>query len=133
VMYAGRIVEEGPTEEIFLSPQHPYTWSLLRSVPRVDEARKGRLVSIRGLPPDLVRMPPGCKFHPRCMFKIDRCAREEPNLEDVAPGQSARCWVLMRNVTEETRESAQASEISFDVAAEIKKRMRSDAEAGPGR
>ena len=133
VMYAGRVVEEGPVDRIFSNPEHPYTWSLLRSVPRVDEARKGRLVSIRGLPPDLVRMPPGCKFHPRCMFKIDRCAREEPNLEDVAPGQSARCWVLMRNVTEETRESAQASEISFDVAAEIKKRMRSDAEAGPGR
>jgi peptide/nickel transport system ATP-binding protein len=59
VMYAGRVVEEGPVERIFSRPEHPYTWSLLRSVPRVDEARKGRLVSIRGLPPDLVRLPPG--------------------------------------------------------------------------
>src|SRR5919108_744069 len=73
VMYAGRIVEEGPVEQIFKSPQHPYTWSLLRSVPRVDEARKDRLVSIKGLPPDLSHPPPGCKFHPRCPFVIDKC------------------------------------------------------------
>ena len=65
VMYAGRIVEEGPTRSIFKNPQHPYTWSLLRSMPRVDETEKERLISIKGLPPDLGRMPPGCKFHPR--------------------------------------------------------------------
>ncbi|HEV2028535.1 MAG TPA: ABC transporter ATP-binding protein [Candidatus Dormibacteraeota bacterium] len=127
VMYAGRVVEEGPVDRIFSNPEHPYTWSLLRSVPRVDEARKGRLVSIRGMPPDLVRMPPGCKFHPRCMFKVDRCSRDEPELEDVGPGQRARCWVMMHTVSEETREDAQTSEMSFDVAADIKKRMRSDA------
>ena len=80
-MYAGRIVEEGPVEQIFKSPQHPYTWSLLRSVPRVDEARKDRLVSIKGLPPDLSNPPPGCKFHPRCPFVIDKCKVEpEPQL-----------------------------------------------------
>jgi oligopeptide/dipeptide ABC transporter ATP-binding protein len=129
VMYAGRVVEEGPVERIFARPEHPYTWSLLRSVPRVDEARKGRLVSIRGLPPDLVSLPPGCKFHPRCLFKVDRCLSEEPQLEEVAPGQRARCWVKMSTVSEEARESAQASEVAFDVAAEIKKRMRADAQA----
>jgi oligopeptide/dipeptide ABC transporter ATP-binding protein len=129
VMYAGRVVEEGPVERIFARPEHPYTWSLLRSVPRVDEARKGRLVSIRGLPPDLVRLPPGCKFHPRCLFKVDRCLTDEPSLEDVAPGQRARCWVKMSTVSEESREAAQQSEIAFDVAAEIKKRMRSDSRA----
>src|SRR5947207_8479857 len=68
VMYAGRIVEEGPVEQIFKSPQHPYTWSLLRSVPRVDEARKDRLVSIHGLPPDLTTPPPGWKRHTRWHF-----------------------------------------------------------------
>src|SRR5205814_4114779 len=83
VMYAGRVVEEGPVEQIFDSPQHPYTWSLLRSVPRVDVARAERLVSIKGLPPDLVRLPPGCKFHPRCRFKVEKCEREEPPLEEV--------------------------------------------------
>jgi oligopeptide/dipeptide ABC transporter ATP-binding protein len=98
VMYGGRIVEEGPTRAIFKNPQHPYTWSLLRSMPRVDERTKERLVSIRGMPPDLSMLPPGCKFHPRCPFRIDRCLHEEPKLEEVAPGQVARCWVLMRNV-----------------------------------
>ncbi len=98
VMYAGRIVEEGPTRAIFKNPQHPYTWSLLRSIPRVDEKTKEKLISIRGLPPDLSKPPPGCKFHPRCRFRVDRCFTEEPPLEEVEPGHLARCWVLMRNV-----------------------------------
>ncbi len=97
VMYAGRIVEHGPTRQIFKSPQHPYTWSLLRSLPRLDETERHRLLAIAGLPPDLTNPPPGCKFHPRCRFRIDRCIEEEPPLEEVAPGQEARCWVLMRN------------------------------------
>jgi len=121
VMYAGRIVEEGPVEQIFQSPQHPYTWSLLRSVPRVDEARKDRLVSIKGLPPDLTHTPPGCKFHPRCPFVIDKCKVEpEPQLEEVAAGQVARCWVLMRNVKEENVEAAKQSAISKEAVAKLK-------------
>ena len=97
VMYAGRIVESGPTRQIFKNPQHPYTWSLLRSLPRVDELQHDRLLNIRGLPPDMTNLPAGCKFHPRCRFRVERCFREEPPLEDVDPGQQARCWVLMRN------------------------------------
>jgi oligopeptide/dipeptide ABC transporter ATP-binding protein len=121
VMYAGRIVEEGPVEQIFTSPQHPYTWSLLRSVPRVDEARKDRLVSIRGLPPDLSHPPPGCKFHPRCPFVIDRCKTEpEPQLEEVGVEQHARCWVLMRNVKSEDIEAAKQSALSRDAAQKLK-------------
>jgi oligopeptide/dipeptide ABC transporter ATP-binding protein len=98
VMYAGRIVEEGPTRAIFKNPQHPYTWSLLRSIPRVDEQTHEKLISIKGLPPDLSKPPPGCKFHPRCRFRVDRCFTDEPPLEEVDPGQLARCWVLMKNV-----------------------------------
>jgi oligopeptide transport system ATP-binding protein len=98
VMYAGRIVEEGPTRAIFKNPQHPYTWSLLRSIPRVDEKTHEKLISIKGMPPDLSKPPPGCKFHPRCRFKVDRCFTEEPPLDEVGPGQHARCWVLMKNV-----------------------------------
>jgi len=98
VMYAGRIVEEGPTRAIFKNPQHPYTWSLLRSIPRVDEQTHEKLISIKGLPPDLSKPPPGCKFHPRCRFRVDRCFTDEPRLEEVDPGQLARCWVLMKNV-----------------------------------
>jgi oligopeptide/dipeptide ABC transporter ATP-binding protein len=120
VMYAGRIVEEGPVDQIFKSPQHPYTWSLLRSVPRVDEARKDRLVSIRGLPPDLVHSPPGCKFHPRCPFVIPHCIEEEPPLAEVGPNQVARCWVLMRSVTEEAIDAARTASISQDAARKLK-------------
>ena len=97
VMYAGRIVESGTTRQIFNSPQHPYTWSLLRSLPRVDELQHDRLLNIRGLPPDMTNLPAGCKFHPRCRFRVERCFREEPPLDEVDPGQLARCWVLMRN------------------------------------
>ena len=102
VMYAGRIVEEGPTRAIFKNPQHPYTWSLLRSIPRVDEQTHEKLISIRGMPPDLSKPPPGCKFHPRCRFRVDRCFTEEPPLAEVDPGQQARCWVLMKNVPDPT-------------------------------
>jgi oligopeptide/dipeptide ABC transporter ATP-binding protein len=98
VMYAGRVVEQGPTREIFRNPQHPYTWSLLQSIPRIDETRHEKLLTIAGLPPDLNNPPPGCKFHPRCRFRVDRCLQEpEPPLEEVGPGQDARCWVLMKN------------------------------------
>jgi peptide/nickel transport system ATP-binding protein len=100
VMYAGRIVEEGPTSAIFNAPQHPYTWSLLRSVPRIDTAGKERLLAIGGQPPNARDLPSGCKFHPRCRFAIARCTDEEPLLERVGPGQAARCWVMMKNVGE---------------------------------
>jgi peptide/nickel transport system ATP-binding protein len=126
VMYAGRVVEEGPVEQIFNSPQHPYTWSLLRSVPRVDEARKDRLVSIKGLPPDLSNPPPGCKFHPRCPFVVDRCKIEEPPLGEVGPDQVARCWVLMRNVSDAAVATAKQSSISVAAAQKLK------APEGPG-
>ncbi|HXZ99855.1 MAG TPA: ABC transporter ATP-binding protein [Candidatus Binatia bacterium] len=96
VMYAGEIVEEGSTEQIFDSPQHPYTWALLRSLPRVDASRHERLRSIEGLPPDLIAPPPGCKFNPRCPFRLDRCRRDNPPLETVGDGQRAACWVTMR-------------------------------------
>jgi oligopeptide/dipeptide ABC transporter ATP-binding protein len=120
VMYAGRVVEEGPVEQIFNSPQHPYTWSLLRSVPRVDEARKDRLVSIKGLPPDLSNPPPGCKFHPRCPFVVEKCKHEEPELGEVAANQVARCWVLMRNVPEEAITAARGVVVSREAAAQLK-------------
>jgi oligopeptide/dipeptide ABC transporter ATP-binding protein len=92
VMYAGRIVEEGRTEDVFDHPEHPYTWSLLHSLPRIDAAEQSRLKAIEGSPPDMMRLPDGCKFHPRCPFVVDRCRREEPDL-DVVRGHLARCWV----------------------------------------
>jgi oligopeptide/dipeptide ABC transporter ATP-binding protein len=95
VMYAGKIVEQGPVEQIFDKPQHPYTWSLLRSIPRVDALRHERLRSIEGLAPDLLHPPHGCRFHPRCPFRIEKCYTDEPKLQDVAPDQRAACWVTM--------------------------------------
>ena len=96
VMYAGEIVEEGTAEQIFENPQHPYTWSLLRSMPRVDTNRKERLRSIEGLPPDLIALPPGCKFNPRCPFRVEQCFTDSPPLEQVGnDGQQAACWVRM--------------------------------------
>jgi len=107
VMYAGRVVEEGPAEQIFEHPEHPYTWSLLHSVPKVDARRRERLPSIRGLPPDPASLPTGCTFHPRCPFREDRCSHEEPPLDRIGPEQRARCWVLMRNVPEDARSDEQ--------------------------
>jgi len=92
VMYAGRVVEEGRTEDVFAHPQHPYTWSLLRSIPRLDAADREPLTPIEGSPPDMMQLPSGCKFHPRCPFAVDRCVREEPELLEVR-GHAARCWV----------------------------------------
>jgi oligopeptide transport system ATP-binding protein len=96
VMYAGRIVEQGPVEQIFKNPQHPYTWSLLQSIPRLDSDRHERLLSIEGLPPDLIKPPKGCRFNPRCQFRIEKCLHDDPPLMDVGPDQDAACWVTMR-------------------------------------
>jgi peptide/nickel transport system ATP-binding protein len=93
VMYAGRIVERAPTEAIFGSPQHPYTWGLLRSIPRLDTARDEELVPISGRPPSLIRRPSGCHFHPRCPYVRDAHTRIDPRLEPVTgdAGHSAAC------------------------------------------
>jgi oligopeptide/dipeptide ABC transporter ATP-binding protein len=101
VMYAGQIVEQGPVDQIFESPEHPYTWSLLKSIPRVDAIRHERLRSIEGLAPDLLRPPDGCRFHPRCPFRVERCLHDPPQLEELHPGQTARCWVTMDRARKE--------------------------------
>ena len=93
VMYAGRVVESGPTLDVFAHPKHPYTWSLLRSIPRLDAERHEPLKPIEGLPPDLIDLPSGCAFHPRCQFRIERCLRDVPVLNLVGETQHAACWV----------------------------------------
>jgi len=86
VMYAGRIVERGSAEEIYRSPQHPYTWGLLKSIPRLDVPRGEELIPIAGRPPSLINRPSGCFFHPRCPFAFAEQRRRDPHLEPV-PGQ----------------------------------------------
>ncbi len=93
VMYAGRIVEAGPTLDVFAHPKHPYTWALLRSIPRLDADRHEPLKPIEGLPPNLVDLPSGCAFHPRCAFKIEKCSRDVPVLQRVGDTQLSACWV----------------------------------------
>jgi peptide/nickel transport system ATP-binding protein len=88
VMYAGRIVERARTETIFRSPEHPYTWGLLGSIPRLDVPRKAPLVPIPGAPPSLIARPNGCHFHPRCPYVREAHTRNDPRLEPV-PGDPA--------------------------------------------
>lgn len=90
-MYAGRIVELGPTEDIFYRPRHPYTLGLIRAVPTISGGFE-ELASIPGSPPDLINLPTGCKFHPRCSFATQRCKEEEPELTDIGPNHQAACW-----------------------------------------
>jgi peptide/nickel transport system ATP-binding protein len=94
VMYAGRVVERGATRDVFYDPQMPYTWGLLGSIPRLDRPRPERLHTIKGAPPSLITLPPGCKFRPRCPHAFEKCS-EEPALENrvETPGHLDRCWL----------------------------------------
>src|SRR5579863_2190488 len=93
VMYAGRIVEHAPTQEIFARPQHPYTWGLLKSIPRLDTPRDEELVPIPGRPPSLIHRPTGCHFHPRCPFVQEDHKTIDPQLEPVpgTPSHQVAC------------------------------------------
>lgn len=93
VMYAGMIVESGPAIEVYSHPRHPYTIGLLASVPRLDQPRKARLVPIDGQPPDLIHLPPGCSFFPRCSYRLERCSTERPELRPVGEDHRVSCWV----------------------------------------
>jgi oligopeptide/dipeptide ABC transporter ATP-binding protein len=91
-MYAGRIVESGDATQIYHSPKHPYTLALLRSVPRMDAKRGGRLHPVQGQPPDLTKLDGGCSFRPRCSFATTQCAGAKPDLVEVAPGHITACF-----------------------------------------
>jgi peptide/nickel transport system ATP-binding protein len=124
VMYAGRVVEHASTETIFNAPEHPYTWGLIKSIPRLDSPRDEQLVPIPGRPPSLINLPSGCSFHPRCPYVRERHKRIDPTLEPVPgqPGHSVACllpsearkrsWALLREGKEpaEVRELVQLEE-----------------------
>jgi oligopeptide/dipeptide ABC transporter ATP-binding protein len=94
VMYAGRIVERASKRQLFYDPQHPYTWGLLGSIPRLDRPKPKKLASIEGMPPSLINLPQGCKFRPRCPHAFDKCI-EEPELANHVEqrGHLDRCWL----------------------------------------
>jgi peptide/nickel transport system ATP-binding protein len=113
VMYAGRIVEYADNDTIFAMPEHPYTWGLLKSIPRLDSPRGEELVPIPGRPPSLILKPPGCSFHPRCPYVREAHKRIDPQLAPAAeagnggahkhevacllPGQARRAlWAALR-------------------------------------
>ena len=95
VMYAGKIVEAGTALQIYHNPRHPYTMALLNSVPRLDATERVRLDAIEGLPPDLVDLPVGCSFAPRCKFAYEKCITETPVLleaDDTDANHISACW-----------------------------------------
>jgi peptide/nickel transport system ATP-binding protein len=107
IMYAGRLVEEAPTRELFARPMHPYTQHLIQSLPRIGDAtvRKG----LSGAPPNLAGPPPGCRFHPRCPIAMDICRVERPALTTLAPGHRVACFAASPAVKPAPAESAPAA------------------------
>jgi len=93
VMYAGKLIETGTVRDIYYSPKHPYTWSLLQSVPRLDAREKRRLVPIVGQPPDLLKPPRGCSFNPRCKWAMQVCTEVEPELMEIDGHHRVACWL----------------------------------------
>ena len=97
IMYLGRVVESAPTEELFASPNHPYTQALLRDVPRL-ETRHSNFEPIKGEIPSPIDPPSGCHFHPRCPFAAERCRIEAPALTKISPGRVSACHLNDRPV-----------------------------------
>jgi peptide/nickel transport system ATP-binding protein len=99
VMYAGRIVEHARKEDIFKAPEHPYTWGLLQSIPRLDRPRDEALIPIPGRPPSLINLPSGCHFHPRCPYVGDRQRRIDPGLEPLPDDPAHKVACLLPSET----------------------------------
>lgn len=93
VMYAGQVIERGTVEEIFTNPQHPYTWALLQSVPRLETKNKDTLYALNGTPPDLVKPPVGCPFAARCEYCMQMCLEEMPEVTHVENDHQVLCWL----------------------------------------
>jgi oligopeptide/dipeptide ABC transporter ATP-binding protein len=99
VMYAGRVIETGTVDEVLLDPRHPYSRGLLESIP--SQGKRGeRLTPIRGVVPNPFRMPPGCKFEPRCPYSWQAGQTEEPPLIDLGSDRQARCWLYDRRYSD---------------------------------
>jgi peptide/nickel transport system ATP-binding protein len=123
VMYAGRIVEHADTDTIFAAPEHPYTWGLLSSIPRLDSPRDEELVPIAGRPPSLITLPAGCSFHPRCPYVREAHKRVDPKLEPVAgsPDHQVACLLdssVRRKLWSELREGVKPQDAREDVMEE---------------
>jgi len=100
VMYAGFIVEDALIDDLYSKPSHPYTKALLRSLPRIDGRRAEKLDTIKGMPPDLVGLPRGCPFAPRCKYVTDHCWEVNPTLTEMSPSHKVACWKKERVIAE---------------------------------
>jgi peptide/nickel transport system ATP-binding protein len=124
VMYAGEVVERAPTNRIFAAPQHPYTWGLLRSIPRLDRPRDEPLVPIPGRPPSLIAPPTGCRFYPRCFYEPAEARETHPDLEDVAEEESdhsVRCLLAgstRRQIWEQLQQGKSPDEVKRGLTVE---------------
>ena len=116
VMYAGRIVETAAAGTLYKDPRHPYTVGLLKSVPRLDQTRKTKLEVIEGVPPDLINVPQGCSFYPRCTFRVDRCKEEVPPLMQVGEKHQAACWEWQAVAEAQTKNKAEPASAQTEVA-----------------
>jgi len=122
VMYAGFIIEKSSVKELYRDPRMPYTLGLLRSIPRLDETRQTRLTPIQGLPPDLIKLPAGCPFSPRCPFVIDRCLSERPLLAQAGTEQHlAACWVDVTNGRDPARARPRQESLDYMRAGTVEK------------
>jgi peptide/nickel transport system ATP-binding protein len=127
VMYAGHPVEMAPVEDVYYDPQHPYTVGLMSSIPRIGDERE-RLQTIPGRMPDLIEMPPGCNFHPRCPYAEESCTRVEPRLVDVETGKPAD---PIESDAQAAACLAHTGELEGDLDYEVTVRGE-DESAGPG-
>jgi oligopeptide/dipeptide ABC transporter ATP-binding protein len=94
IMYAGKIVEIGSVEKLLSQPAHPYTIGLLNTIPKIGEKQE-KLPTIPGIVPDLINLPPGCRFHPRCLFAEERCRSSEPELQDIGEERGVACFRML--------------------------------------
>ncbi len=120
VMYGGRIVEQGTTREVFANPGHPYTAALLRAVPSFSSDRAKPLATVEGVPADLANPPQGCKFHPRCALRVEKCLEEEPPLLAIGNGHMARCWLAPGGL--DLRKSALPQQIQLNERTVVTRR-----------
>src|SRR5205085_1783921 len=123
VMYAGRVVEMADKREIFRNPEHPYTWGLLRSIPRLDRPRDEPLVPIPGRPPSLIAPPAGCRFYPRCFYEPAEARDTHPDLEGVVEesDHSVRCLLAgstRRQIWEQLQQGKSPDQVKRELTVE---------------
>jgi peptide/nickel transport system ATP-binding protein len=133
VMYGGRKVEYAEVHELFAHSMHPYTWGLLRSLPRLDADRHSeRLLPIPGVPPSLIHLPPGCHFYPRCRFRQSRCETEYPQLREVTPNHWSACHFAetLKEHDDHSPDLEMAEVAEFLTVADIAGELESDTSEG---